>query len=171
MVRAFERHSDSHPVAEFRITGTGVAAEEARSEIKSDRVVMLGMVDDSLLEQELSTADIAFVSQRYAGSEFNIPSKLMNFMAYGLPILAAVNPAGEVARIVRDGAAGWVVDSSQPDAFPREVSRLVHTRGEIRERAANARAYAQEHFTQSGFAEHFDRTLQAVANPGCFDHE
>ena len=40
------------------------------------------------------------MSQWHDGSEFNIPSKLMNFMAYGIPVLAAVNPDGEVARIV-----------------------------------------------------------------------
>ncbi len=66
---------------------------------------MLGVVDDDASSSASSReADIAFVSQRYEGSEFNIPSKLMNFMAYGLPVLAAVNPAGEVARIVRRGA-------------------------------------------------------------------
>ena len=73
---------------------------------------MFGVVDDERLEQEFAAPDIGFVSQRYEGSEFNIPSKLMNFMAYGLPILAAVNPAGEVARLVSESGAGWVVDSS-----------------------------------------------------------
>jgi colanic acid biosynthesis glycosyl transferase WcaI len=121
LVRGFEAHPAD---ALLTITGTGVAADEARAEIRSERVRMPGMVDDERLESELCVADVAFVSQRYEGSEFNIPSKLMNFMAYGLPVLAAVNPRGEVARIVRDSGAGWVVDSSDPDAFPREVARL-----------------------------------------------
>ncbi len=109
-------------------------------------------------------ADIAFVSQRYEGSEFNIPSKLMNFMAYGLPVLAAVNPAGEVARIVTEADAGWVVDSSDPDAFPRELARLAGGagRGPRSGRRAHGR-YAERHFTQAGFAERFEQTLLDVA--------
>jgi colanic acid biosynthesis glycosyl transferase WcaI len=163
LVRAFEAHPELVGESSLRITGTGVAADEARAEIRSDRTQMLGMVDDSSLDEELGNADVAFVSQRYEGSEFNIPSKLMNFMAYELPILAAVNPAGEVAKIVEESGAGWVVDSSDADAFPRELARLAQAKGEIADRAAKARAYADMHFTQAGFAERFERTLRSLA--------
>jgi colanic acid biosynthesis glycosyl transferase WcaI len=161
-VRAFD--SQEHPQdAAFVITGTGVAADDAKSEIKSRRVKMLGMVDDLQLERELLKADIAFVSQRYSGSEFNIPSKLMNFMAYGLPVLAAVNPEGEVARIVNESGGGWVLDSSDPSVFPTTLMKLSESRAEIAERAASAHAYAQRHFTRMGFASQFERVLQITA--------
>jgi colanic acid biosynthesis glycosyl transferase WcaI len=165
LVRAFEAHPELTG-SRLVITGTGVAADEARAEIIDDRVRMLGMVGDERLERELRTADVGFVSQRYEGSEFNIPSKLMNFMAYGLPILAAVNPAGEVARIMRESRAGWVVDSSDPEAFPREVARLEHAGDEIGELAGNARSYAERNFTQDGFAARFEATLRSAALPG-----
>lgn len=161
LVRAFEAHPD--PGAQLLVTGTGVCAEETRAEIRSDRVRMLGMVDDARLEAELQAADVALVTQRYDGSEFNIPSKLMNFMAYGLPVLAAVNPGGEVARIVREADAGWVVDSSDADAFPRELARIARATDQLRQRGAAAQRYAQEHFTQEAFADRFERTLRAVA--------
>jgi colanic acid biosynthesis glycosyl transferase WcaI len=161
LVRAFEAHPELD--ARLVITGVGVAADEARAEIRTDRVAMLGVVDDERLEEELRGADIAFVSQRYEGSEFNIPSKLMNFMMYGLPVLAAVNPGGEVARIVRDSAAGWVVDSSDPEAFPLELGRLAKAAEEVRERAASSRLYAERHFAQEAFAERFERVLESVA--------
>jgi colanic acid biosynthesis glycosyl transferase WcaI len=163
LVRAYEAHPEQTAGTALAITGTGVAADEARAEIISDRVKMLGVVDDDALEQELRRADIAFVSQRYDGSEFNIPSKLMNFMAYGLPVLAAVNPAGEVARLIAESGGGWVVDSSDPASFPRELARLASRPGELRERAAAARQFAEQRFTQAGFAEQFERTLLAVA--------
>lgn len=161
LVEAFE----TQPAlpAHLVITGTGVAADEARSKVVSDRVEMLGMVDDDRLESELQAADIAFVSQQHQGSEFNIPSKLMNFMAYGLPVLAAVNPNGEVARIVRESGGGWVVDSSNPSAFPQAVAQLSAERDEIQKRAVASRRYAQKHFSQSGFAERFEQVLLSVA--------
>ncbi len=163
LVRAFEAQRDL--AADLVITGTGVAAPDTQAEVRTSRVEMLGVVDDDRLERELGDADIGFVSQHHEGSEFNIPSKLMNFMAYGLPILAAVNPSGEVARLVRESGAGWVTDSADPDSFPREAARIARNREEMAQRAAAARRYAQEHFTAGGFAERFERTLLSVASP------
>lgn len=169
LIRAFEARRDVLGEATLRITGTGVAAEDALREIRSNRVQMLGMVEDSELEVELQSADIALVSQRHDGPEFNIPSKLMNFMAYGLPIIAAVNPATEVARIVRESYGGWVVDSSHPQFFLKEVERLSTAPDEVGQRAAAARRHAVEHFTAEGFAERFEAVLKhALASP---DHE
>jgi colanic acid biosynthesis glycosyl transferase WcaI len=163
LVAAFER-SDAltdTPIR-FVITGNGMAADETRSEIRSERVEMPGVVDDERLEEELQKATIAFVSQQHEGAEFNIPSKIMNFMAYGLPVLAAVNPSGEVARIVQDADAGWVVDSSDPDSFPRKLAEILRSPGEIEARGRAAHQYAQRHFTQAGFAERFDDALREV---------
>jgi colanic acid biosynthesis glycosyl transferase WcaI len=165
LVRAFEAHPALTGEARLVITGTGVAAEEARCELVSNRVQMLGMVEDERLERELRTADVALVTQRYDGTEFNLPSKLMNFMSYGLPILAAVNPDGEVARLVKEARAGWIVDSGDPDAFPREVARIASAATEVSECAANAQRYAERHFTQTEFAARFEATLRSVQLP------
>ena len=162
LIRAFEGAAELTDQAVVRVTGIGVAADDARAEIVDDRVRMLGLVDDEQLEQELSQADIGLVTQRYEGTEFNIPSKLMNFMAYGLPILAAADPNGEVARIVHESGGGWVVDSRHSENFPREVARLAENRGEIRARGERARAYAAEHFTPAGFSERFEQVLRAA---------
>jgi colanic acid biosynthesis glycosyl transferase WcaI len=163
LVAAFER---SEALADtpirFVITGNGMAAADTRSEIRSERIEMPGVVDDGRLEEELQTATIAFVSQQHQGAEFNIPSKIMNFMAYGLPVLAAVNPGGEVARIVEQAGAGWVVDSSDPDSFPRKLAEILGAPEDIRARAESAYQYAQRHFTQPGFAERFDESLTEV---------
>jgi colanic acid biosynthesis glycosyl transferase WcaI len=162
LVRAIDL-SDLPDDVRVVVTGSGVAAAEARAEVRTDRVQMVGVLDDAELEAELKRANVALVTQRYEGGEFNIPSKLMNFMAYGLPVLAAVNPGGEVARIVQEAGAGWVVDSSDPGSLPREIARLREAKGEIAERAAASEAFAEAHFSQDAFARHFDESLREVA--------
>jgi glycosyltransferase involved in cell wall biosynthesis len=90
----------------------------------------------------------------------------MNFMAYGLPVLAAVNPAGEVARIVEAAGAGWVVDSAHPDAFPQKVKEILAAPDEIVRRGEAARRYAGDHFSVNGFTARFEETLhEVVARP------
>ncbi len=160
LVASFERSPAMRERGvELVITGSGVAAEHLRKEIVSDRVRMLGVVDDERLDAELRQAHIALVGQHHGGTEFNIPSRLMNFMTYGLPVVAAVSPDGEVARIVRDSGSGWVVDSSQPDGFPARLEELLDMPDELRECGRRAADYAQRHFSQEGLAQRFENLI------------
>lgn len=161
LVESFERSSAMREEGvRLIITGNGVAAQEVREKITSDRVEMLGVVGDDRLEAELERADVALVTQQYEGAEFNIPSKLMNFMAYGLPLLAAVHPRSEVARIVDEAGGGWVVDSSQPECFPEKVAELLINPRERAERGLAALRYAERHFTQTGYADRVDAAIR-----------
>ncbi|UTI62618.1 glycosyltransferase family 4 protein [Paraconexibacter antarcticus] len=163
LVGAFEADpAVAGPDVRLVITGNGLAADDVRAQITTDRVEMLGVVSSDRLEQELQQADIGLVTQHHEGGEFNIPSKLMNFMAYGLPVLAAVNPAGEVARIVEASGAGWVVDSSDPGALPRAVARIAADPEDQRLRSQRALAWAHEHYTAEGFARRFDAVIGEV---------
>lgn len=144
------------------ITGTGVAEREVRSRIRDNRVELLGLVDDSTLEDELMKADIALVSQRHEGVEFNLPSKLMTFMGYGLPILAFVDPAAEVAQIVSEAKAGWVVDNAEPDGLGRQLASLTSQACELQRRGDAAYEYAREHFNPDVITRRFENLLVSL---------
>jgi len=160
LVKSFDRSDGIRRIgAQLRITGTGVAAAETRAQISSDSVRMLGLVSDDELERELQLASLAVVTQQYEGTEFNLPSKLMNYMAYGLPIIAAVNPESEVARLVRESGSGWIADSSKPDQFPRTIAEALEDPDEVERRGRAGLAFAESHFTQVGFAKRFEEVL------------
>lgn len=160
LVRAYEASEEiARAGIKLVITGNGVAAEECRREIRSDRVEMPGLVSEAELEAELRRASLAVVTQVPEGTEFNIPSKLMNFMAYGLPIVAAVNPASEVAHIVRSAQGGWVVDSGRPEEFPSAISEVLGHPEELARRGQAAKRYAERNFTKRVFVERFEAVL------------
>lgn len=148
--------------ARLIITGTGVAAPEVRDAIGRGQVEMLGVVSDAELEVQLRSAALAVVTQSFTGTEFNLPSKLMNFMAYGLPVVAAVNPRSEVARIVTEAGCGWVVDSSRPELFPAAIAKALRSPGEMADRGQRSREYAETHFSPAGFGSRFESILSAV---------
>jgi colanic acid biosynthesis glycosyl transferase WcaI len=167
LVAAWERSDEiAKRNIKLVVTGNGIAADDAKAEVRSDRVEFLGLVSDEELEHELRTATLALVSQSYTGAEFNLPSKIMNFMAYGLPIVAAVHPDGETARLVEKAEGGWVADSSDPDQFPRTVLSALDDRDDLRRKAQAARSYAEENFSTEAFAGSFDRLLRSVARNG-----
>jgi colanic acid biosynthesis glycosyl transferase WcaI len=164
LVRAFESRPELNPDVRLVITGSGVAAPEAAAEVRTDRVDMLGLVESDRLEHELHDATLALVSQRHGGEEFNIPSKIMNFMMYGLPVVASVDPKSEVAHIVRESGAGWVVDNADPSQFAAALNEITAAPEQIARRAAASRGYAEQHFNVNAFARHFDDVLRRVAS-------
>jgi colanic acid biosynthesis glycosyl transferase WcaI len=152
--------------ARLVIAGGGVAADHARSRIASDRVSMPGVLYGDELTPVIRATSIGLVSQRSDITEFNLPSKLMNYMAYGLPVLASVNPHSETARIVKESGGGWVTDAADPTAFAARANELLRDRQVLQEAGRAGHTYAQANFAPARVAERFERVLETAVAPG-----
>lgn len=148
--------------ARLVIAGSGVAAESVRGEIRSDRVQMPGVLYGPELEPELRGASLGLVSQRGDISEFNLPSKLMNYLAYGVPVIASVNPESETARIVEESGAGWVTDAARPEEFAARTVEVIRDREALQRASAAGFAYAKREFAPAAVAERFEEVLRSV---------
>jgi colanic acid biosynthesis glycosyl transferase WcaI len=161
LVRAFEHSADLGSDVRLILAGTGELALEAAKEIRSERVQMPGLLVEDL-ERELERATIGLVPQRADVDEFNLPSKLMNLLARGVPVLASVNPTSEIARIVSESGAGWVVDAADPDEFPRALRDILGDRGELERRGAAGLEFARRNFTPEVVAARFEDLIYDV---------
>jgi colanic acid biosynthesis glycosyl transferase WcaI len=146
--------------ARLVIAGGGVAAEDVRSRIRSPNVEMTGVLYDEQLTPVLESAAIGLVSQRADVAEFNLPSKLMNYMAYGLPVIASVRPDSETAKIVEESGAGWVTDAADPARFAVTASRALADERELPRAGTAASEFAEQHFKPISVAERFDTLLR-----------
>jgi colanic acid biosynthesis glycosyl transferase WcaI len=165
LVRAFEHSPALGDEARLILAGTGELALEAAAEIRSMRVEMPGLLLDEL-EEEMQRATIGLVPQRPDVDEFNLPSKLMNLMSRGVPVLASVNPNSEIARIVGESGAGWVVDAADPDAFPRTISDILPDQAELDRRGAAGLEFARRNFSPEAVATRFEEVLYDVTSSG-----
>jgi colanic acid biosynthesis glycosyl transferase WcaI len=118
------------------------------------------------LQDHLQHAAVAVVSQQYDGHDFNVPSKLMNFMAYGLPTVAAVRPDSEVARIVAEAGGGWVTSGSDPVELGRQLAQALSDNAERAQRGNSAWEFAQRNFTPESIAAQFEQVLATVTERG-----
>jgi colanic acid biosynthesis glycosyl transferase WcaI len=164
-VRAFEDSDALEGVAaRLVIAGDGVEAPAVRSAASGRRVEVMGLLSQAELDLELGRAALGVVTQRPELTEFNVPSKLMNYLAWGVPVVAAVRTDSEVAAIVRSSGAGWVTDARMPEAFPEAVSHALSDREELSRRGAAGRRFAEDRLTPERVAERFeDVLLDAVA--------
>jgi colanic acid biosynthesis glycosyl transferase WcaI len=150
--------------ARLIIAGGGVAADEVRARITNGRVEMPGVLYGDALTPVLRAASIGLVSQRPDMLEFNLPSKLMNYMAFGIPVIASVNPESETARIVRESGAGWVTDAADPAQFARKVAAVARDADALRRAGQAGFAFSRAQFAPAGVAERFERVLHAAVD-------
>ena len=163
VTRAFEQSAELRDLdAHFVMAGDGQAAADVRAAIRTDRVRVTGMLDSDALERELRRATVAVVSQGYEGVDYNVPSKLMNFMGYGIPTVASVRSNSEVARIIRRSGGGWVTPSSDATQAATQIAEALHDRNARKERGQAALEYARANFAPEQCAERFEAMLQDV---------
>ena len=163
VVRAFEDSqalSDLH--ARFVLAGDGEAGDEVRAAIRTDRVRVTGVLKTEPLERELRRAAVAVVSQGYAGRDVNVPSKLMNFMAYGIPTVASVRADSEVARIIRASGGGWVTDSADTGSLAQRLAEVLQDRAALERRGAAALEFARRSFSPEQSAARFEAAIVDV---------
>lgn len=160
-VSAFEKSPELAELgARFSITGAGVASDEVAAAITSDRVEMLGLVSDEQLANELDRAAIGLVTQRSDIAEFNLPSKLMNYCARGLPVVAAVPEASEAAELVRSTGCGWVV--GEIEAVGATIALALKDPEELAARSEAGRKFAVERLGADALAAQFESLIQSL---------
>lgn len=161
VVGAFEGSGELSALgARFVMAGDGVAGEAVRRRIRTDRVRVTGVLDQAELEREIEAASVALVSQSYATDavDFNVPSKLMNFMAAGLPVVAAVRPESEVATLVETSGAGWVTDDI--GSLGGLLAAALADRDEQIARGERGIEFARSNFMPDALAEQHEAVLE-----------
>lgn len=168
VARSFEKSDELRRLrARLVMAGDGQAGPDVRAAIRTDRVRITGVLDSDALEHELRAATVAVVSQRYEGIDFNVPSKLMNFMAYGIPTVASVRAESEVARIVTSSVGGWVTDSADTAQLASKLAEVLEDGTARDERGRAALTFAKRHFAPAHAAAQFERVLlDAVGGVG-----
>jgi colanic acid biosynthesis glycosyl transferase WcaI len=150
--------------ASLRIAGHGVSADAVRGRIHDRRVQMLGVLHGEELVPELRSASLGLVSQRADIAEFNFPSKLMNYLANGVPVLASVRLDSETARVVRESGAGWVTDAAEPAAFARKAAEMVKQPEALMAARRAGLAYARDNFAPRAVAHRFEAVMEKVTS-------
>ncbi len=156
IVRAFEADPRLTEMgAELHLAGAGVAEDEVRAAIRTDRVKMLGVLGPEDLRAVIDRSHLGAVTQTYSGGEFNVPSKLMNYLSAGLPVVASVRPGSEAGRIVDEAGAGWVSDSSDLSGFTDSIVEAMADPAELTRRSLAGVSFARENLTPDALVDRF----------------
>lgn len=135
---------------QFLFAGDGVEKAELELQVRSQRlknVHFLGRFNQSKMGELYAQCDALFIHLAPDPLfSITIPSKIVSYMAYQKPILAAVE--GDARHVIEASGAGVVVRPGAPVAFAEAARHFVGLSAEARSSMAmNGRHAAEEDFS------------------------
>jgi glycosyltransferase involved in cell wall biosynthesis len=111
------------------------------------------------LPDVLASADVLLVVLESDASRYSVPSKVLNYLCAGRPVLALLPPDNAVAEMVTAAGAGVVVDPKDTEGTDAAVARLLGDASERARMGAAARRYAEDTFDVGRIGELFESVL------------
>ena len=134
----------------FAIIGEGTTKSELMQKAHSmnlKNIVFLPVQPMANLPFMLASADVSLVVQKGNVLDINLPSKIPGIMASGRPMIAAVNPNGDAAGIVKEADCGFLIQPENPSAMSEKILELYGDAQMCKRFGMNGRNYALRHFT------------------------
>jgi colanic acid biosynthesis glycosyl transferase WcaI len=102
----------------------------------------------------LASSDVLITLLDSECGAFSVPSKLLAYMCAERPLLLAAPPENLASRILRRADAGIATAATAVD-FLEGASRLLSDKPRLPQYSANARAYAEKHFSIDSICDEF----------------
>jgi colanic acid biosynthesis glycosyl transferase WcaI len=115
-----------------------------------------------LLPEMLASADVLLVLLEQDASRYSVPSKVLNYLCAGRPILGLLPADNAVAQTIEAAGAGLVVPPGDRDAAAAALNRLLSDPAERATMGAAARTYAERTFDVVGVGDRFESVFDHV---------
>lgn len=129
------------------------------------RLIMMDFQPYELLPDMLGAADVLVAVLEKDASRYSVPSKVLNYLCAGRPVLALLPSDNAVAEIVRSADAGLVAPPGSDEAA-EALDRLLSDEDLRTTMAANGRNYASRVFDLTLIGDSFERVVYYAAGAG-----
>ena len=114
-----------------------------------DNVVLLPFQPQQELLHSLAAQDVALVTLESGTEGLCVPSKFYPVLAAGKPVIAVMDPKGEVARVVAEERIGLVISQGDVDGLVAGIEGLQGSPEEVQEMGKRARTIQQRKYDRS----------------------
>lgn len=154
----------------FVFAGYGGKASAVADAIASGslpNVRLLPRQPRELLGPLLASATATIISFVDAMKGLSVPSRMYNVLAAGTPIIAITDPGSELALVVTEEKAGWVLPTSDVEGLVALIHQLATPEGEVEaaRRGASGRAAMEARYTYLSVEAKFAALIGKVFGP------
>lgn len=134
----------------FIFLGEGIMTGKLREEIngrKISNIRLMNILPKIAYQDLLSVCDIGLISLHENFTVPNIPSKSLDYLNIGLPVLASIDKSTDYGRLLDESGAGFWSYAGDHDGFKRNFDILYRNEALRKKMGANGRAYFMKHLT------------------------
>ena len=120
-------HEKNNKKVEFLIVGSGTKYKKLQSymeENKPSNAKLLEFLPKEEYEQLVSVCDVGLIFLDYRFTIPNFPSRLLIYMQSKIPVLAAIDKATDVGKVIEEGNFGFSCDSNSVQQFSECIDRF-----------------------------------------------
>ncbi len=157
------------PQIRFVVVGDGnyrVQLQQQAERAGLRQMVWLPLQPKERLAEMLSSADVGLVMETRQMANLSMPSKILNQMACGRPILAVADEQSLLAQTLRATSGGVVVPPGAPERLVQQLRQLQSAPDRLEQMGQQARTFVQaNHDSAAVFAlipQLIDRAMPAV---------
>lgn len=142
----------------FLIVGDGTEYAKLKrwfDEQKPTNARLIKRLPKEEYDRLVQSCDIGLVFLDHRFTIPNYPSRLLSYLEYSMPIIAATDPNTDIGKIAEENTYGLWCESNDVNAFTDCVNQLVPSPEKTREMGANGRAFLEKNYL-------VDHTFKAI---------
>lgn len=109
-------------------------------------------------------SDLSVVAQAISTGTDAVPSKVYRIMACGGAVLAATDPASDVAQLVNKAGCGFVVPQGSPEAIAAAIRQASADRVALRAMGEAGRQHVQAHYARHVVTARYDQLVTELSS-------
>jgi colanic acid biosynthesis glycosyl transferase WcaI len=152
----------NHARIQFLLIGDGALKDSLTrkaEQLDTKNVTFLPFQSRELYYDTIASSDVCLVSLKKAVTTPEMPSKVLEIMMAGTPILANVPRRSEISLVVKEADCGLVIEPENPRGFAEAVTWLYDNRIGIREAGLRGKRYASERFSLNSSISNLEKEL------------
>lgn len=136
----------------FVLCGSGTDFHKIESYINNRKPKHVTVVNQLPYEEYaklVSSCDIGLLFLDYRFTIPNFPSRLLDYMNYGLPVIAATDVNTDVGKVIVDGGFGWWCESKDSQDFVDLIESIFSDKDmvdNLAEKSKSARIYLEKEY-------------------------
>lgn len=167
--RRLQSRDDIH----FLLVGNGAKKawlKRTASEQKLQNVTVADRRPRADLPELLTAGDVALIPFVSGMTGISVPSRLYNMLAAGTPIIALAEAHSELAQVIKEENAGWVVPCQDAEGLTCAILAAVADLGRRKQMGKNARLAAECSYQFSQILDLYCQLMEVASQELPSDH-